>query len=288
MLTLDAAGLEMMMREATNGFVSLVGAGPGDPDLITVRGLRALQNADVVVYDRLANPRLLAEIPAHATTIYVGKQPGLKVFEQRDIEAILIREARRGKRVVRLKGGDPFVFGRGGEECQALASAGIPFEVVPGISSALAAPAYAGIPVTQRKVATSFTVVTGHTAGADSCDVDWQRLPQSGTLVILMGVRNLPHIARELLTHGRDAATPVAIVQQGTMAQQRVVSGTLADIAGRAAAANLQAPAVIVVGEVAALHHSLNWFNPQEDGDPLSALLRAPQPVARQEPAFVE
>ena len=278
------------MHTQKHGFVYLVGAGPGDPDLITVRGLKTLQSADVVVYDRLVNPHLLAEIPAHATTIYVGKQPGPRVAGsslhtgQREIEQILIREARRGKRVVRLKGGDPFVFGRGGEECQALAAAGVAYEVVPGISSALAAPAYAGIPVTQRHMATSFTVVTGHTAGADDCAVDWQRLPLDGTLVILMGVRNLPHIAQQLLLHGRDADTPVAIVQQGTTAQQSVVGGTLGSIAAQAAAANVRAPAVIVVGEVAALHQELNWFSPQQASDLLSDFLPGVQAHAPGEP----
>lgn len=267
------------MQSQANGFVSLVGAGPGDPELITVRGLKALQQADVVVYDRLVNRCLLAEIPPHATMVYVGKEPGLQAFSQREIEAILINEARRGKRVVRLKGGDPFVFGRGGEECQALAAAGIAYEVVPGISSALAAPAYAGIPVTRRRVATSFTVITGHTAGSKSCDIDWQCLSRCNTLVVLMGVRNLPHIARQLLEHGRDPQTPVAIIQQGTTEQQRVVSGILQSIAVQAAAANVCAPAVIVVGEVAAMHQSLSWFHPGQPSlspmhDPLTDFLK--------------
>ncbi len=269
------------------GFVSLVGAGPGDPDLITVRGLKALQRADVVVYDRLVNPHLLAEIPAHATTIYVGKGPEFKAATQHEIEEILISEALRGKRVVRLKGGDPFVFGRGGEECQALAAAGISYEVVPGISSALAAPAYAGIPLTHRQVAASFTVITGHTAGPDSCAIDWQRLPQSGTLVILMGVRNLSHIAQQLLAHGHSPDTPAAIVQQGTTEQQMVVSGTLQNIAERSQAAGVRPPAVIVIGDVAALHQELDWFVPQQAreplvNDPFSDFLQAPQTEAVQ------
>jgi uroporphyrin-III C-methyltransferase len=248
------------------GKVFIVGAGPGDPDLITVRGLRALQGADVVLYDRLANPALLREIPPHAKTIYVGKGPGYQAFSQAQIEYMLIEEARLGQMVVRLKGGDPFAFGRGSEECQALAENGIPFEVVPGISSALAVPAYAGIPVTHRQVATSFTVVTGHTAGADDYAIDWARIPEQGTLVILMGVKQLRQIAADLIAHGRSPHTPVALIEQGTTPHQRVLSGTLADIAEIAHAQHASHPAVIVVGEVAALHEQLAWFEPQVAG----------------------
>lgn len=244
------------------GKVFIVGAGPGDPDLITVRGLKALQQADVVLYDRLANPALLREIPAEAQTIYVGKGPGHKAFSQAQIEYMLIYEARLGKTVVRLKGGDPFVFGRGGEECQSLAEQGIPFEVVPGISSALAVPAYAGIPLTQRGMATSFTVVTGHTAGQDEYAIEWERIPAKGTLVILMGVRHLGQIAMDLIRHGRDPHTPVAIIEQGTTLDQRITTGTLADIDALAKLNAVRHPAIIVVGEVAALHQQINWFDP--------------------------
>lgn len=242
------------------GTVQIVGAGPGDPDLITVAGLRALQQADIIFYDRLASSNLLNEAK-RAKHVYVGKEPGHHAWTQADINACLIEQARLGKSVVRLKGGDPFVFGRGGEECQALAAAGISFKVIPGISSALSAPAYAGIPVTQRGVATSFTVVTGHTAGTDQCAIAWDRLPDQGTLVILMGVRNLPTIANQLVQHGRDATTPVAVVQQATTAEQQAVFGTLADIAERAQ--HITSPAVIVVGEVVRLAQEIEWYEPE-------------------------
>lgn len=271
----------MKNKQPSLGKVFIVGAGPGDPDLITVRGLRALQQADVVLYDRLANPALLRQIPAHAKTIYVGKAPGCQPFSQAQIEHMLIQEARLGQTVVRLKGGDPFVFGRGSEECQALAENGIPFEVAPGISSALAAPAYAGIPVTHRQLATSFTVVTGHTAGEDAYAIDWQRLPLQGTLVILMGVKHLGRIAVELVQHGRAAHTPVAIIEQGTTADQRTITGTLADIESNARAQNVRPPAVIIVGEVAALQRQLAWF------DPALHLAGSPALLFEEQPTFV-
>jgi uroporphyrin-III C-methyltransferase len=242
------------------GFVYIVGAGPGDPELITVRGLKRLQQADVVVYDRLANPQLLHEAPSLAEQIDVGKAPGRHTMTQTEINTVLVQEARQGKAVVRLKGGDPFVFGRGGEECLALVEAGIPFEVVPGISSALAVPAYAGIPVTQRGMAQSFTVVTGHSSGASGFAIDWQALPQTGTLVILMGVRHLAQIVQALQTHGRAADTPVAVIQQGTTAAQKIATGTLADIAQRAK--NIVSPAIIIIGEVVNLQQQLTWFQP--------------------------
>jgi len=259
----------MRNRSVIPGMVYIVGAGPGDPDLITVRGLRCLQRADIVVYDRLISAELLDEAP-HAEHVYVGKAPGHHVRTQEQINALLLREARRGKTVVRLKGGDPFVFGRGGEECLALAQAGVPFEVVPGITSAVAVPAYAGIPVTQRNVATSFTVVTGHTAGADGCAIDWEALPRRGTLIILMGLRNLARIAAQLVAHGRDPETPVAVIAHGTTPDQHVVSGTLADIAAHAQ--ELRSPATIVVGEVVRLAEQIGWFHPQTPLPVLAAL----------------
>ncbi|MEZ4711604.1 MAG: uroporphyrinogen-III C-methyltransferase [Caldilineaceae bacterium] len=242
------------------GSVTIVGAGPGDPDLMTVGGLHALQQADLVLYDRLVNAALLDEAPL-AEQIYVGKAPGHHAYTQAQINQALIEGARQGKRVVRLKGGDPFVFGRGGEECQALAHAGIPFRVIPGISSALAAPAYAGIPVTQRNVATSFTVVTGHTTGADG--IDWDGLPRRGTLVILMGMAHLAQIAAQIIAHGRAAHTPAAVIQQATTDAQQVVTGTLANIADRAQ--HLPSPAVIVVGEVVRLAAEIGWFEPEAE-----------------------
>lgn len=245
------------MRNA--GKVYIVGAGPGAADLITVRGLRALQRAEVVVYDRLVNRELLNEA-AGAELIYVGKAAGRHSCPQDAINATLVQKAGAGKTVVRLKGGDPFVFGRGGEECLALAAAHIPFEVVPGISSTVAVPAHAGIPVTQRGVAHSFTVVTGHTAGEDACAIDWDALPRSGTLLILMGLRNLARIAQQLAEHGWEPETPAAVISNGTTAEQVVVTGSLADIATRAA--GLPTPAMIVVGEVVRLADQIGWFQP--------------------------
>lgn len=244
------------------GTVYIVGAGPGAADLITVRALRCLQRADVVVYDRLINAELLEEAP-HAELIYVGKAPGHHAHSQAEINQILVREAGRGRTVVRLKGGDPFVFGRGGEECLTLVQAGIPFEVVPGISSAIAAPAHAGIPVTHRGIAQSFTVLTGHTAGDDACAVDWDALPRRGTLVILMGLRNLPRIAEQLVAHGWESDTPAAVVASGATQEQRVVTGTLADIALAVQAHDISSPATIIVGEVVRLAEEIDWFHPE-------------------------
>ena len=244
------------------GTVALIGAGPGDPGLITVRGLELLRRAHVVVYDRLVHPSLLDEAP-RARRIFAGKASGHHTLPQERINALLIMHARRGRRVVRLKGGDPFVFGRGGEEADALARAGIPFQVVPGISSAVAVPAYAGIPLTHRGVASSFAVVTGHEeAGKRESGVDWARLARSvDTLVILMGLKSLPRLARELIAHGRPAATPAALVRWGTTEIQETVVGTLADIAVRAARARLEPPVVVVVGDVVALRDRLQWFD---------------------------
>ncbi|HET7343503.1 MAG TPA: uroporphyrinogen-III C-methyltransferase, partial [Methylomirabilota bacterium] len=217
----------------SRGRVSLVGAGPGDPGLLTLRGRKALHHADVVVYDRLVDRRLLALAPRRARLIFAGKASGEHTLPQEAINALLIEHARAGRRVVRLKGGDPFVFGRGGEEAQALAAGDIPFDVVPGVSAAVAVPACAGIPVTHRGVAASVTIVTGHEDGSKTAArVDWARLAGGAdTLVILMGLRALPRIAATLVAHGRRAETPVALVQDGTRAGQRIVVGTLADIA---------------------------------------------------------
>jgi uroporphyrin-III C-methyltransferase len=253
--------------EEPAGKVYLVGGGPGDPGLITVKGLGCLRIADVVLYDRLIAPALLAETPAWAELIDVGKEPALARRTQADINAQLIAHARAGKTVVRLKGGDPFVFGRGGEEALALAEAGIPFEVVPGVSSAIAAPAYAGIPVTHRNVAQSFTVVTGHTADGGDGGAAWDDLPRSGTLVLLMGVKHLSTITAKLIAAGRAASTPVAVVHWGTTAHQQVVVGTLADIA--TVAQHVPPPATIVIGEVVALRAALTAFRP-EAGDALA------------------
>jgi uroporphyrinogen III methyltransferase / synthase len=236
--------------------VYLVGAGPGDPGLLTVRGADVLGRADVVVYDRLVHPSLLDLAPAAAERVYVGKTPGEAEVEQGDINALLVEQGRAGKEVVRLKGGDPFVFGRGGEEAEALAAAGLTFEVVPGITSAIGAPAYAGIPVTHRGKSTHFTVVTGHEdPDKGGFDVDWSALANAGgTLVILMGAGRVGEIASQLVAGGLSPETPVAAVRNGTRADQQTVRATLATVS----AAGVQAPAAIVVGDVAGL--DLSWF----------------------------
>ncbi len=243
------------------GKVYLVGAGPGDPGLMTVRGLRLLRDAQVVVYDQLVNPVLLEEVSVDAARIFVGKQAGRHCIAQGEINSVLIDYARRGFDVVRLKGGDPLVFGRGGEEAEALADAGIPFEIVPGVSSAVAVPAYAGIPLTHRKYASSFAVVTGHEAIKTKSSVDWAKLATAvDTLVILMGLQNLPAIVAKLLAHGRSSDTPAAVICRGTTEQQETVTGTLANIVENSRA--LKAPALIVVGDVVGLKNKLNWFDP--------------------------
>jgi uroporphyrinogen III methyltransferase/synthase len=247
---------------ATKGFVSLIGAGPGDPGLLTLRGAEVLAQADVVVYDYLANPALLSHARPDAERIYVGKQAGSHTLSQEEINVLLVERGLAGRRVARLKGGDPFVFGRGGEEALALVEAGVPFEVVPGVTSAVAAPAYAGIPVTHRGLASSLAIVTGHEDPAkDETALDWEHLASGvDTLVFLMGVGNLPRIVKELVAHGRPASTPAAVVRWGTLADQQTVSGTLADIVDGVRAAGLKPPAVTVVGEVAGLRDRLRWF----------------------------
>jgi len=246
----------------STGTVYLVGAGPGDPDLITVKGAKALNSADVIVYDRLANPEILAHSSENSEHIYVGKRPDKPSVSQSQINRILISKAREGKEVVRLKGGDSFVFGRGGEECEALRSAQVPFEVVPGISSALAAPAFAGIPLTQRKVARSFTVVTGHTMQNTDTFAEWEYLANADTLVVLMGMRRLPEIAVQLISYGRSPVTPVSVIEKATYATQKVVTGTLETIAEKAE--GLSSPGTIVIGELAAKSEQLAWFKPEE------------------------
>lgn len=244
------------------GKVFLVGAGPGDPELITLKGLRCLRAADVVVYDRLINPDLLDEARSDAERVFVGKESGCHSMKQEEINTLLITYAQQQRVVVRLKGGDPFVFGRGGEEALALANAGIPFEVVPGVSSAIAAPAYAGIPVTHRDYTSTVVLVTGHEdVNHASPAINWEALAKlGGTLLILMGVATLPHITRRLLAGGLSPDTPSAIIQQGTVPQQHVVIGALVNIAERAIIANIKSPAVVVIGEVVALGDSLAWF----------------------------
>ena len=247
----------------SKGMVWLVGAGPGDPELISVKGLRLIHAADCIVYDRLVDKRLLDNSRGDAELIDVGKMPGRRINRQEDINSLLIDLGSAGKKVVRLKGGDPFVFGRGGEEAESLADAGVPFEVVPGITSAIAAPAYAGIPLTHRKLASSFTVVTGsEDPTKPDTSVDWQVLAKSSdTLAILMGQSNLRVIADALMQYGRSSDTPVALVQWGTEPYQRTLVGTLSDIADKAVAAGLGAPAVTVVGDVVRLRETIQWFD---------------------------
>jgi uroporphyrin-III C-methyltransferase len=251
-------------KPQTNGIVSLVGAGPGDPGLITVRGLKALQQATVVIYDRLVHPSLVDEAPAQAQRIYVGKESGIHCVPQAQINQLLVKYASQGERVVRLKGGDPFVFGRGGEEAEALVAAGLPFEIIPGVSSVVAVPAYAGIPVTHRKVASSFAVITGHEEGSkEHSAIDWQRLATAvDTLVILMGTKGLARITAQLIQHGRAPETPVALIRWGTTSEQSTLIGTLADIAAKATAVELEPPVVTVIGEVVNLAERLQWFLP--------------------------
>ncbi|MDI3256538.1 MAG: uroporphyrinogen-III C-methyltransferase [Kyrpidia sp.] len=250
-------------RPAENvGTVYLVGAGPGDPGLITVKGAACLRRADVVVYDRLASPRLLHEVRPDAQRIYVGKAEGRHTLSQKEINALLVRLAKEGRTVVRLKGGDPFVFGRGGEEAEVLAEHGIPFEVVPGVTSAVAVPAYAGIPVTHRDHTPSFAVVTGHEdPDKETSWIDWGKLSTGvGTLVFLMGVGRLPRIVEQLRLHGRPGSTPVALIRWGTRVEQRTVTGTLDTIVEEVRRRDFRSPAIIVVGDVVRLRARLNWF----------------------------
>ena len=248
------------------GKVYLVGAGPGDPGLMTVKGLNCLRHADVVIYDRLVDESLLNEARPEAQKIYVGKADRLHILEQNSINQLLLEKAREGKVVVRLKGGDPFVLGRGGEEAGILTKHGIPFEVVPGVTSASAVPAYAGIPITHREVASSFAVITGHKASdRGEPRISWDKLATGVvTLVILMGMRNLAKIVDELIKHGRSPSTPVAVITQGTTSRQRCLLGTLQDIVDKVGKENLQPPSVVVVGEVVQFRETLRWFDEQK------------------------
>jgi uroporphyrin-III C-methyltransferase len=237
--------------------VYLVGAGPGDPRLLTLRGAEALQRADVVVYDRLAPEALLDLAPRGAERVDAGKARGRVALSQEAINRVLVDRGRRGLTVVRLKGGDPFVFGRGAEECEALRAAGVPFRVVPGVTSAIAVPAAAGIPVTHRRLASAFAVVTGHECEGVS-NLDWESLARVPTLVVLMGLSALPEITARLLEHGADPDTPAAVIASGTLPAQRVVVATLATLAARVAGEGLEPPATVVVGEVVRVREVLS------------------------------
>jgi uroporphyrin-III C-methyltransferase/precorrin-2 dehydrogenase/sirohydrochlorin ferrochelatase len=272
----DTAGARRRVQElaagrsggGAPGVVYLVGAGPGEPGLITARGLELLRSADVVVYDRLVSAALVAEAPLSAERVSVGKYPHGTGAAQPDINALLVDRARHGRAVVRLKGGDPFVFGRGAEECEALCAAGVPVQVVPGVSAATAVPAAAGIPVTHRRLASAFAVVTGHECDGRS-DLDWEALARMPTLVVLMGLQALPESARKLVAHGARSEAPAAVIASGTLPAQRVVVGTLATIAALATEAGLEPPATVVVGEVVQLVRGKGGF-------PAPAWLRSP------------
>jgi len=258
----------------SEGIVYLVGAGPGDPGLLTLRGAALLARADVVVYDYLSNPRLLSHCRPEAERIYVGKKAASHSMSQEQINALLVERAKAGRRVVRLKGGDPFVFGRGGEECEALAAAGVPFEVVPGITAAIAAPAYAGIPVTHRDLNSSFTFITGHEKeeeyrdpaararqpAAGSSDIDWPTVAKLPCLAFYMGVKSLPRICAKLIEHGMAPDMPAATIRWGTTPRQRTVVGTVRDLPAKAEEAGVKPPALTIIGKVVALRETLNWF----------------------------
>jgi uroporphyrinogen III methyltransferase/synthase len=242
--------------------VFLVGAGPGDPGLITVKGMQCVQTADVIIYDYLAHPSLLKYAPKSAELIYVGKKGGDHTLSQDQINDLIVAKAKPGKTVTRLKGGDPYIFGRGGEEAEVLMQNRISFEIVPGVTSAIAAPAYAGIPLTHRQYTSTVAFVTGHEDPTkDETSIDWAALAKGiGTLVFFMGVKNLPNIIQQLTAHGKAPHTPVALVRWGTTPRQVTVSGTLENIVERVKAAGLKAPAIIVVGEVVELRDTLKWF----------------------------
>jgi uroporphyrin-III C-methyltransferase/precorrin-2 dehydrogenase/sirohydrochlorin ferrochelatase len=260
------------LESQRKGRVHLVGAGPGDPDLLTLGALKALQQADVVVYDHLVGDGILDLVPRHVQRIYAGKEAANHSMRQDDINRLLVRLARLGKRVVRLKGGDPFIFGRGGEELETLARAGIPFEVVPGVTAAAGVASYAGIPLTHRDHAQACTFVTGHLKDG-SVNLDWPALARPRqTIVIYMGLAALVEICRQLVAHGLPGSTPAAVVEQGTTLQQRVIAATLDTLPARAAQHALRPPCLIIVGSVVSLRERLSWFEPATSTAELGAV----------------
>jgi uroporphyrin-III C-methyltransferase len=241
------------------GKAYIVGAGPGDPELITVKALRCVQKADVIFYDRLVNRELLNDIKSECKLIYCGKKPGVHEMKQETINHLLVKYTKQGKVVVRLKGGDPYVFGRGAEEVEALVKNGLSYEVVPGITAGVAAPAYAGIPLTHRELGRSFAIVTGHQSKGKPTDIDWQSLAKGvDTLAIYMGITNLSYICHELLKYGKEMSTPVAIIQQGTTSNQRTVTGTIESIVHIVEREGIMNPAMIVIGEVVRFREKLH------------------------------
>jgi uroporphyrin-III C-methyltransferase len=243
------------------GKVYLVGAGPGDPKLLTVRAVELLKEADVVIYDRLVGESILNLVPEKAEKIYVGKRTGKHEIPQEKITELIIEKAQLGAKVVRLKGGDPFIFGRGGEEAEALVESNIEFEVVPGVSSAVAAPTYAGIPLTHRDYAASVAIITGHRAGNSEHAINWAKIAYAvDTMVILMGVESLETITEKLIKGGLNPETPAAIIESGTMKNQRTIIGKISTLAKEAGEKQVKPPAVIVIGEVANLGRKLAWF----------------------------
>jgi uroporphyrinogen III methyltransferase/synthase len=244
------------------GKVYLVGSGPGDPKLISIKGMECIKEADVIVYDRLASPRLLDMAKSGAELIYVGKKAAQHMLEQDQINQLLVDKAKEGKIIARLKGGDPFIFGRGGEEAIILVENNIPFEIISGISSAYSVPAYAGIPVTHRGITSTVAFITGHEDPTkDETDIDWEKISTGvGTLVFLMGVHNLPKIVQQLLKYGRAENTPIALIRWGTLPKQEILVGTLKDIIEKIDKANFKPPAVIIVGDVINLRNKLKWF----------------------------
>ncbi|MEN6318686.1 MAG: uroporphyrinogen-III C-methyltransferase [Syntrophaceae bacterium] len=243
------------------GKVYIIGAGPGDPGLITVKGLRCLKEADVIIYDHLVNEEIIRQAKASSRLIYAGKKGGAHTLPQEEINRLLVEEAQEGNVVARVKGGDPFIFGRGGEEAETLARAGIPFEIIPGVSSAVAVPAYAGIPLTHRGYTSTLAFVTGHEDPTkDESDIDWKTLAGIGTIVFLMGVKNLRHITSNLMVYGKEGDTPAALIRWGTTEDQETLTGTLSGIARSAEDKKFSPPAILVVGGVVDLRNTLNWF----------------------------
>jgi uroporphyrinogen III methyltransferase/synthase len=278
-----------MTEKTKPGKVYIIGAGPGDAGLITLKAVECLRQADVVIYDNLVNEELLKYAPTHARMIYAGKKGGNHTLSQDRINELLAKEARGGSTVARLKGGDPFIFGRGGEEAEVLAASGIPFEVVPGVTSAIAVPAYAGIPLTHRGLTSTVAFVTGHEDPTkDKSDINWQALSGIGTLVFLMGVKNIGQITEALMQHGKSPDTPAALIRRGTTPSQQVLAGTLSTIASLARDGHFKPPAILVVGPVVQLRDTLRWFDtkplfgkgvvitrPERQADDLARLLAA-------------